>query len=482
MTSVTPATITQIGAQALGSHARTPEWFNVKDYNGKGDDAADDTDALLAAVAAAAPVKGVVSLPPGVFRIASRIVLPDGVTLSGSGSAYTLGESSTIKCTTAGAGISVGATGTPSVGGGVNNVTIDGNSVATNPLFMGRRVSAHVFDVDIKNTASGGTGFLIQEAQNGLFERMEISGSGTAYCLDLGTGSHTFISCFSIGSTAQAMLITQSAPAAPGLFSVPSYNVFIQCGMEGTSATSRAALVHEAGLGNLFISSGFALSSSSPAGTYAIDTTVLGTNINGNLKLDSCTLLGLTGANTALKLGNGVSVYVYGATLFQGFAVQYELSNVNGSILEGAITLTGVTARSSGPGASNTIIRDKRYSRFDITRQSATDLILTASVDGEAGTRTWLEPTRVGFGSGATGAPDVIFARSAGQAQITGSAGIWLAPTAGTGYLGLNKQNPVPGSAAANTGRLFLQDNGAGKMQLVIKFPTGVAQIIATEP
>lgn len=35
---------------------------------------------------------------------------------------------------------------------------------------------------------------------------------------------------------------------------------------------------------------------------------------------------------------------------------------------------------------------------------------------------------------------------------------------------------------AANTGRLYLRDNGAGKTQLVIRFPTGVVQVIATEP
>ncbi len=40
----------------------------------------------------------------------------------------------------------------------------------------------------------------------------------------------------------------------------------------------------------------------------------------------------------------------------------------------------------------------------------------------------------------------------------------------------------APSAPAANKGRLFLRDNGAGKTQLAIQFPTGAIQVIATEP
>lgn len=39
-----------------------------------------------------------------------------------------------------------------------------------------------------------------------------------------------------------------------------------------------------------------------------------------------------------------------------------------------------------------------------------------------------------------------------------------------------------PGSAVANGARLCTRDNGAGKTQLIVKFATGVVQVIATEP
>jgi hypothetical protein len=38
---------------------------------------------------------------------------------------------------------------------------------------------------------------------------------------------------------------------------------------------------------------------------------------------------------------------------------------------------------------------------------------------------------------------------------------------------------PVPG---ANAGRLYFRDNGSGKTQLVVRFPNGAIQVIATEP
>lgn len=39
-----------------------------------------------------------------------------------------------------------------------------------------------------------------------------------------------------------------------------------------------------------------------------------------------------------------------------------------------------------------------------------------------------------------------------------------------------------PAAPAANSGALYVRDNGGGKSQLVIRFPTGAIQVIATEP
>lgn len=39
-----------------------------------------------------------------------------------------------------------------------------------------------------------------------------------------------------------------------------------------------------------------------------------------------------------------------------------------------------------------------------------------------------------------------------------------------------------PAAPSANRGRLYFRDNGSGKTQLVVRFPTGAVQVIATEP
>lgn len=40
----------------------------------------------------------------------------------------------------------------------------------------------------------------------------------------------------------------------------------------------------------------------------------------------------------------------------------------------------------------------------------------------------------------------------------------------------------APAAPGANTARIFVQDNGAGKTQLMVIFPTGAAQQLAIEP
>jgi hypothetical protein len=48
-------------------------------------------------------------------------------------------------------------------------------------------------------------------------------------------------------------------------------------------------------------------------------------------------------------------------------------------------------------------------------------------------------------------------------------------------YIQITEQ-AAPDAPDANKGRLFIQDDGAGKTQLAVRFPTGAVQVIATEP
>ena len=49
------------------------------------------------------------------------------------------------------------------------------------------------------------------------------------------------------------------------------------------------------------------------------------------------------------------------------------------------------------------------------------------------------------------------------------------------GYIQATKTTD-PAAPAANTGRTYFRDNGSGKMQFCVQFPTGGVQVLATEP
>ena len=73
---------------------------------------------------------------------------------------------------------------------------------------------------------------------------------------------------------------------------------------------------------------------------------------------------------------------------------------------------------------------------------------------------------------------------SAAYANLTGIGTIAtqnLTAIALTGSLS-SIEMATPSAPASNSGILFFADNGAGKTQLQVRFPTGVIQVLATEP
>ena len=43
-------------------------------------------------------------------------------------------------------------------------------------------------------------------------------------------------------------------------------------------------------------------------------------------------------------------------------------------------------------------------------------------------------------------------------------------------------QGSAPAAPIGATARFFARDNGSGKMQICVRFPTGAVQVLATEP
>lgn len=104
-----------------------------------------------------------------------------------------------------------------------------------------------------------------------------------------------------------------------------------------------------------------------------------------------------------------------------------------------------------------------------------------------AATNPWFEWAMVlsalGFpfdeAGASTGTTDVRFSRSgaAGSATLALTGAAMSIPS----YLE-GTEIADPAAPASNKARLYVRDNGAGKTQLVVVFPTGAVQVIATEP
>lgn len=77
--------LASLEARVAALEAATRVGHDVRDYGAVGDGVADDRAAILAAIAAAAGEP--VYFPPGTYRLASALTVPDGTTLVGSGMA-----------------------------------------------------------------------------------------------------------------------------------------------------------------------------------------------------------------------------------------------------------------------------------------------------------------------------------------------------------------------------------------------------------
>lgn len=156
------------------------------------------------------------------------------------------------------------------------------------------------------------------------------------------------------------------------------------------------------------------------------------------------------------------------------------------------ITETGKMQWGAG-GASAVDVSLERNTTNELTLTASVGITMAGPVFGSSDIRARNGgATQVLFGSvgGNAGisfnsAADVTLTRpSANQLQLgTGDAFLVGAATdAGGNFIQLFEQTADPAAGATNTARLFAKDNGSGKTQFVVRFPTGATQVIATEP
>jgi hypothetical protein len=121
---------------------------------------------------------------------------------------------------------------------------------------------------------------------------------------------------------------------------------------------------------------------------------------------------------------------------------------------------------------------------FRSNRTSATATGFAAVVSGDSTIRYEARADgRLSWGPGNAALDTNLYRASANTLQtddnFAGGGGETVLDASGFIRLG---EMTAPSNAAANSGRLFVEDNGAGKTRLAIIFATGAKQIIATEP
>lgn len=192
---------------------------------------------------------------------------------------------------------------------------------------------------------------------------------------------------------------------------------------------------------------------------------------------------------TDITLTNGAQSKIH-RNLLQG-AINIGASAVDTSFCFNHVTISTTLTNSGsntsifgnmGQGASSRLGRVQhglRVESADLTAGEILDLQANPVIGGDWGMRI--------AGAGAN-ANTYLRLQSTYITGNTGNSEIAIQGTLGTDWVrffsnGIQLPEVAdPANTPANTAKLFVRDNGSGKTQLCVRFPTGAVQVISTEP
>ena len=184
---------------------------------------ATDRAAIEAAIAEAVATGGTVVLGRGgSWYIDSRITVPQGVNLWGHGSGHTH-AATRIVCTTAEAGIAFGTRTTGGRGGLSGSFVVDGNGIATQPLYVGMTVLRTFLGMESLDSA--GEGLVLEAGQNNTYVNTVVTGAAAASVVfDYGTAGNQFLNLEADTGTTWHVVFRQSGASPAGLNDKPYGN------------------------------------------------------------------------------------------------------------------------------------------------------------------------------------------------------------------------------------------------------------------
>lgn len=399
-----------------------PERINVRDYGAVMDGTSDDRAPLLAAIAqASAAGGGTVVVPSGVLAFSGPIDLPAGVNLSGVGDAHFAGGTR-LKCLDASASVRFGVRATGSYGGVSGHFLIDGNGLATTPMYLGLTLGRSFHNVTLYNSAAGGALLLIEGAQNNRFYGLNLfNGGGDHIVFDRGAGSNQFFHTESstAGTTAGVHVRFQATDAAPGggLVPYPLWNQFWGGIFERDGGGLTAMVYHGAGISNGFHGLHFAMGNTSR--TFNMIVVEVGnaaiTTVSTNLVLDNVELLDSSALGTAFDVDDGVTLDLVGRIVLTGPANAVRLRDAASKLwLSGRLQLGASTPRdpaSTGLYQSQVRRREANATEYHPLGLTGNDVVQVIQVDGEASRRYELNSAgAMSWGAGAV-TPDTVLQR-----------------------------------------------------------------------
>lgn len=326
--------------------------FPVTDFGARPSDTFDNRSAILRAIDKASVKGGIVWLPRGTIGFTGEILLPDGVGLRalGHGGTSPFKSASILKCLDAGAHLQFGAKGAGSYCPSSGGFRVDANGLATSPLRVGRTVGTVFSDIQVNGAAAGGTGILIQEAQNCVFMAVRAENcAGDGWTIDGGAGGHTFIVCNAANFGRYAVVLTQSY-ATPALYLYPSSNTFIGSVWEAPLGGALGCVKHEAGYENVMIRCNLV----STLGTLLEMTNMGGSAVSSDLTLEDCVLFGDPAVTTAIKMGTtGERLILRGKNRIHGHLFGYNLPGLAYLLEDANTSWVAVGTKATGAFAAS---------------------------------------------------------------------------------------------------------------------------------
>ena len=342
--------------------------------------------------------------PTGSIAINGRVSVPSGVNLTGQGNGvHAVGT--TIKCTSASSGVTIGEIGSVTNWGGASGgFTVDGNSVATQPFLVGRCTQRRFFDIDVVHAAAGSAAMLVSQGQNNLFMGVNVETNlGDGIVLDRGTGGHVFLRCEITANAGYNLKSTESAAEGGALYAVPSHIQFYGCLFERRHPTA-------GGLGSTFFEACdwitfnecILMDSTAVTDNNLIKTSLLAPyNTCGQIRALNCRFFGIISHTTAARVASGTSVVLH-QPLLQNLLNAFYLEGAGSSVeFYSGHYAHKVTNTYAGPGDQNAVVRSGRQrASHEVRRVNATDRVLWGGTLADVGERFRLTPTQLLFGDG----------------------------------------------------------------------------------